>query len=52
MKKQMKADLLSGIPVSSDKMKRLDQLRKTMIVRVWIDASTQVFNLTVFDKGE
>ena len=48
----MKADLLSGVPVSSDKMKRLDQLRKTMILRVWKDSTTQVFNLTVFDKGE
>lgn len=52
LKKKMKADLLSGVPVSSEKMKRLDQLRKSMIVKVWKENSTDVFKYTVFDKAE
>ena len=52
LKKNIKADLLAGIPVSEEKMKKLDQIRKGMIVRVWKDGSVDTHIIKVLDKSE
>lgn len=52
LKKHIKADMLAGVPVSEDKMKKLDQLRKAIIIRAWKEGAAEAHTIKVLDKSE